>query len=35
MKTMAADAFRSFWKKAPIDIKAPRDFPPEPVKAID
>ncbi len=32
---MAAEAFRAFWKKTPIDIEAPRDLPPEPIKAID
>ena len=32
---MAAEAFRAFWKKTPIDIEAPRDLPPEPIKEID
>lgn len=32
---MAADAFRSLWKKATIDIEAPRDLSPESVMAID
>jgi prevent-host-death family protein len=32
---MAADAFRSFWSKAPIDIEAPADKAPEPVADID
>lgn len=32
---MAADAFRSMWKKEPVDIQAPKDLSPEPVARID
>jgi prevent-host-death family protein len=32
---MAADAFRSFWREAPVDIEAPEDLPPEPVAVLD